>query len=109
MAQITPSSVLANLEQDITADWKHYHGAAHVKQFLGLFAAAFVTAVAAAGWHVAGRGVLAGLVLGAAGAAVRQMWPQVPWPVVKSALAEAKSLADRPTTPPPVPVKPTGG
>lgn len=109
MAQITPSSLLANLEQDLAADWKHYHLQAHLLQFVSLFVSGFVTAIATGGWHVAGWGAVGGLALAAAGAAVRQMWPQVPWPVVKSALAEAKSLADRPSPPPPVPVKPTGG
>jgi hypothetical protein len=96
MSQITPQSLVANLEQDLAADWKHYHVQAHLTQFASLFAGGLLASVAADGWHVAGWGALAGLALGAAGAAVRQMWPQVPWSAVKAALAEAKTLADKP-------------
>lgn len=99
MAQITPVSLVSNLEQDLAADWKHYHVQAHLVQFAALFAGGLGTALAAGGWHVAGWGALGGLALAAAGAAVRQMWPQVPWPVVKAALAQAKALA-APSVPP---------
>lgn len=95
MSQITPSSMLSNLEQDLKADWRHYHVLAHITQFCALFGAGLLTAGAAAGWHLTGWGMLASLVLGAAGTAVRQMWPQVPWSAVETALDEAKALADK--------------
>lgn len=91
------SALLSNLEQDLAADWKHYHVRAHVIQFAALFVGGMGTALAAGGWHVAGWGALGGLALAAAGAAARQVWPQVPWPVVVSALKDARSLVERST------------
>lgn len=99
MAPVTPSSVVANLEQDLTADWRHYHVQAHLVQFAALYVAGMGTALAAAGWHVAGWAALGGLGLSVAGATVRQLWPQVPWSVVKAALADAAAAVERPAPP----------
>ena len=106
--QISASKLVANLEEDLAADWRHYHVQAHLLQFVSLFGGGLLASITAGGWHVAGWGALGGLALAAAGAAVRQVWPQVPWSVVKGALADAKAVADRPAQPP-VPTKPTGG
>ncbi len=92
--QASATSVLSALEQDLAADWRHYHVQAHLLQFVSLFVASFGVSLAAAGWHVAGWAVLGSLALAAAGAAVRQVLPQVPWPVVKAALADARAAVE---------------
>jgi hypothetical protein len=90
---------LGALEGDLAEEFAHYHWRAHLLQFAGLFAASFATAVAAAGWHVAGWAALGSMLLGCVGAVLRQMFPQVPWPAVLGALERAKSAPSGPQVP----------
>jgi hypothetical protein len=92
--QASTRSVVSALEQDLAADWRHYHVQAHLTQFVALFVGSFVASVAAAGWHVAGWAALGSLVLAAAGGAVRQVFPQIPWSVVKSVVGDAKAAVE---------------
>jgi hypothetical protein len=87
------AGTLAGLQEDLAQEFAHYHVRAHAMQFAGLFLSALVTAVATGGLHVIGWGALAGLVVGAGGVALRQMWPQVPWGSVLGALDRATTVA----------------
>lgn len=93
--------LLTGLEEDLRVEFQHAHVKAQLFQFAGLFLSALLTSLATGGWHVAGWGALAGVVVGALGAAVRQQWPQVPWSVVLSVLhGGAQPPAVPPAAPP---------
>lgn len=96
----TVKDLMTGIEEDLRVELKHAHVRTQLLQFAWLFAAALATAVATGGVHHAGWGALAGLVVGAAGAAVRQMRPQVPWSAVLSVL-HATAPAGEPTAAPP--------
>ena len=91
--------LLTGLEEDLRVEFEHAHVRTQVFQFAGLFVSALATAVATGGLHVAGWGALAGLVVGALGAAVRQKWPQIPWSVVLSVLRSGRSESAQPPSP----------
>lgn len=99
------TKILAALEEDLKIEFRHAHVKAHLVQFAGLFLSAFLTSVAVGGFHVAGWGALAGLAVGAAGAAARQMWPQIPWPIVLAVLRDGQ----QPSTPPAPPAAAPNG
>jgi hypothetical protein len=103
---MTGSSILAAVEEDLKGEFQRAHVKAHAIQFAGLFLSAFLTSVAVGGFHVAGWAALAGLAVGAAGAAARQMWPQIPWPLVLSVLHAGQQ---QPTPPPTSPTAPPHG
>lgn len=94
-------SILAAVEEDLKGEFQHAHVKAHAIQFAGLFLSAFLTSITVGGFHVAGWGALAGLLVGAAGAAARQMWPQIPWALVLSALRTGQEQPTPPPTAPP--------
>lgn len=100
---MSAADILKTLEADAWADYKHYHVRAHAVQFVGLFAAGFFVALAKAGWHVDGWDALAGLALGAAGAAIRQMFPQLPWTAFLTLVRDAQ---DAHPAPPPAAAAP---
>lgn len=102
---MTGQSILAAVEEDLKGEFKRAHLQAHLVQFAGLFLSGFVTALAVGGFHVAGWGALAGIAVGAAGAAARQMWPQIPWPLVLSILHAGQQT---PVTPAPPAAPPHG-
>ena len=96
MTMAAVKDLLTGLEEDLRLEFQHAHVRAQVVQFAGLFASTLLTALATGGFHVAGWGALAGLVVGALGAAARQKWPQVPWPTVLAVLhagQQAKSAS----------------
>lgn len=91
---------LAAVEEDLRAEFEHAHVRAQFLQFLGLFASALVSAVVAGGFHVAGWAAVAGVVVGALGAAARERWPQVPWAAVLEVLHAGQQPADPPAAAP---------
>ena len=93
---MSAAGIVRGLRQDLREEFVHAHGPAHLKQFAALFVGAFGTAVVAGGWHVAGVGAMGSLVVGAAGAAARQVWPQLPWRAAVRVLAHAEEVASRP-------------
>lgn len=101
-------SILTSVEEDLRGEFTSAHVKAHVIQFAGLFVGGFLAALVGAQFRVSGWDALAGFAAGAAGAAARQMWPQIPWPLVLKVLGDARETTATAALPPPA-MKNTGG
>jgi hypothetical protein len=98
------SEVLKGVEDDLRAEFKPAHLKAQALQFVSLFVAGFLASLIGAQFRVTGWEALVGLAAGAAGAAVRQTFPQIPWLAALGVVQDTRTVHEaapaKPSAPP---------